>query len=259
MVRKGNSRKLLSTEREALILRCIAEGIKTVGGLVEELNVSEATVRRDLENLEQQGLLRRVHGGAELVKNPKTEPVFAEKTGLRADEKARIAHLAEQCINDGDTIFLDGGSTVLELARLLSDKKGLTIVTNSLMAASELMETECRLIIVGGEFRPLSRTLVGPLTGNTLKSLHIDKAFLGTMGLTLEQGLTTTDVNEAYTKHLAAEVSDEVYVLADSSKIGTNQFVTCDPVSAIDYLITDAGISQDMIKQLKKEKVEVIV
>ena len=75
MVRKGNSRKLLSTEREELILRCIAEGIKTVGGLVEELNVSEATVRRDLENLEQQGLLRRVHGGAELVKNPKTEPV----------------------------------------------------------------------------------------------------------------------------------------------------------------------------------------
>jgi DeoR/GlpR family transcriptional regulator of sugar metabolism len=127
------------------------------------------------------------------------------------------------------------------------------------MAASELMETECRLIIVGGEFRPLSRTLVGPLTANTLKSLHIDKAFLGTMGLTPEQGLTTTDVNEAYTKHLAAEVSDQVYVLTDSSKIGTDQFVTCDPISAVDYLITDAGISQDMIKQLKKQKVEVIV
>lgn len=258
-MKNNSSRKLLSTEREALIVRCIAEGVKTVGGLVEELNVSEATVRRDLENLEQQGLLHRVHGGAELVKHPKTEPVFAEKTGLHAKEKSRIAHLAEACIKEGDTIFLDGGSTVLELARLLSDKKDLTIVTNSLMAASELMETECRLIIVGGEFRPLSRTLVGPLTANTLKSLHIDKAFLGTMGLTLEQGLTTTDVNEAYTKRLAAEVSERVYVLADSSKIGTEQFVASGPVAAIDYLITDSGISQEMIKQLKKHKVEVIV
>lgn len=257
-MKNTSSRKLLSTEREALIVRCIAEGIKTVGGLVEELNVSEATVRRDLENLEQQGLLRRVHGGAELVKNPKTEPVFAEKTGLHASEKARIAHLAEQCINAGETVFLDGGSTVLELARLLSERKGLTIVTNSLMAASELMETECRLVIIGGEFRPLSRTLVGPLTEKILESLHIDKAFLGTMGLTMEQGLSTTDVNEAYTKHLAASAADQVYVLADSSKIGTNQFVTSDPVSAIDYLITDKGIPPEIIKQLNKQKVEVI-
>ena len=258
-MKNSGSRKLLSTEREALIIRCISEGIKTVGGLVEELSVSEATVRRDLENLEQQGLLRRVHGGAELVKNPKTEPMFAEKASLHADEKMRIARLAAECVSDGDTIFLDGGSTVLEMARLLSGKKNLTIVTNSLMAASELMESECRLIIVGGEFRPLSRTLVGPLTANTLKSLHIDKAFLGTMGFSLRQGLTTSDVNEAYTKSLAAEASEHVYVLADSSKIGTEHFAACNPLTAIDYLITDPGISQDVIKKLKKLKVEVIV
>ena len=259
MMKICSSRKLLSTERESLIIRCIAEGIKTVGGLVQELNVSEATVRRDLENLEQQGLLHRVHGGAELVKHPKTEPMFAVKAGLYAEEKSRIAHLADQCIKDGDTVFLDGGSTVLELARLLSDRKGLTIVTNSLMAASELMETECRVIIVGGEFRPLSRTLVGPLTANTLKSLHIDKAFLGTMGFTLDQGCSTTDVNEAYTKQLAAKVSDQVYILTDSSKIGTDQFVSCNAVSEVDFLITDPGIPQDVIKQLKKFKIEVIV
>ncbi len=257
MVQGG--RKLLSTEREDLIVKCVSEGIKTVGELVMKLNVSEATVRRDLENLEQQGLLQRVHGGAELSRFPHREPLFNEKAGIKPEQKTHIASLAADFVNDSETVFIDGGSTLLELAkRLAAQKRRLTIVTNSLMAASELMESECRLVIVGGEFRAISRTLVGPLTECTLGALHIDKAFLGTIGFTLEHGLTTTDVNEAYTKKLAAKAAEKVFILVDSSKIGVDSFVSSGDLADIDVVVTDSGISPAFVRELKKRKIEVV-
>ena len=155
-------RKLLSTERETLICRSLSEGVKTISELSNELRVSEATVRRDLETLEANGKLRRVHGGAELLRQHQ-EPVYEEKASRNAAEKAYIAEKAVSFIKESDTIFLDGGSTVLELAKMLERFHDLTVVTNSLMAASALMERNFRLILVGGEFRSLSRTLSGRL------------------------------------------------------------------------------------------------
>ena len=252
-------RKLLSPEREKLIVDSLAGGIRTIAELSEKLGVSEATVRRDLQSLEERNLVRRVHGGAEPVRQGgKAEPMFNEKTSLHATEKELIAKRAMDFIQDNDAIFLDGGSTVLALAHKLKERKNLTIVTNSLMAASELMETSHRLILLGGEFRARSRTLVGPLTSRILDSLAIHTAFMGTMGFTAEAGISTSDPNEAYTKEEVMRHSSRVVLLADSSKLGTPSLAGSGNVDNIDIIITDNKVSAELEAKLAKKHIEVI-
>ena len=253
------ARKLLSPERERLILDSLTGGIRTIAELSARLGVSEATVRRDLQSLESQGRVRRVHGGAEPVGGLNgIEPLFNEKTGIHAEEKNQIAELALQYIDDNDAIYLDGGSTVLALARRLNSRKNLTIVTNSLMAASELMESGHRLILLGGEFRARSRTLVGPLTERILNSLTIQKAFLGTMGFSAEDGISTSDPNEAYTKELVMRHARKVILLADSSKIGVPSFAASGDIGDIDAVVTDDGIPEKTAALLRKKHIEVV-
>jgi DeoR/GlpR family transcriptional regulator of sugar metabolism len=133
----------------------------------------------------------------------------------------------------------------------------LTIVTNSIMAAAELMESPHRLILLGGEFRAISRTLVGPLTGQIVNSLNINKAFMGTIGFTVESGISTTDPNEAYTKELIMRHAAKVIILADSSKIGVPSFVTSGSLEDIDVLISDANISEKIVEELTEKGIEV--
>ena len=258
MASKVYGRKLLSPEREKLIVDSLAGGVRTIAELSTRLGVSEATVRRDLQSLEERRLVRRVHGGAEPVRRGSGELLFNEKTSLHADEKELIAKRALDYINDNDAIFLDGGSTVLALVRKLQQRKNLTIVTNSLMAASELMETNHRLILLGGEFRARSRTLVGPLTSRILDSLAIHTAFLGTMGFTVESGISTSDPNEAYTKELVMKRAAQVILLADSSKLGTPSLAASGTVEDIDLIITDNDVSQELVNKLAKKHIDVI-
>ena len=252
-------RKLLSPEREKLIVDSLAGGIRTIAELSARLGVSEATVRRDLQSLEERNLVRRVHGGAEPVRHgSKGELLFNEKTSLHAAEKELIAQRAMDFIQDNDAIFLDGGSTVLALVRKLKERNNLTIVTNSLMAASELMETSHRLILLGGEFRPRSRTLVGPLTSRVLESLAIHTAFLGTMGFTVESGISTSDPNEAYTKELVMKRAEQVILLADSSKLLAPSLAGSGSTDDIDLIISDENVSEDLISRLAKKHIDVI-
>ena len=245
--------------REQQILTLLADTSElTVAALAERLAVSEATVRRDLQRLAERGQLRRLHGGATLEGVARLEPVFADKEGQHTAAKERIAAAALALIEDGDQIYLDGGSTVLMLARRLDRKRNLTIVTNSLMAAASLMETEHRLVLVGGEFRSLSRTLVGPLTKPVIESLHPRQAFMGTIGFTLDEGMTTTDPNEAFTKELIMARADRVVLLADSSKLGIRSFARSGAPEDVDILITDA-MSDDWRRQLAERRVQVIV
>jgi len=252
MIKDG--RKLLSIEREKLILDLLDSGYTGITVLSDRIGVSEATIRRDLLSLEESGYVKRVHGGAIKLKNAETEPIFIEKAARNYDAKEAIANSALKLIENGDIIYLDGGSTIQILAKHLTEKKNLTIVTNSLMAALELFETDHRLIIVGGEFRRLSRTVVGSLTGKIISSLNIRKAFLGTIGFTLEKGMTTTDPNEAYTKELVINNSEKVYVLADSSKVGHDSFAVSGKPEKIDALITDKGIDDKEFKRKLLEK-----
>jgi DeoR family transcriptional regulator, fructose operon transcriptional repressor len=233
-------------------------GVIRVEDLCRRLNVSPATVRRDLDQLERSGAIRRVHGGAVSVESRLVEPVFADKTSLAAREKRRIAEAALRFIAPDDTVYLDGGSTVLELARLLRERTNLTVVTNSLYGAQELAGRGPRLIVIGGELRRLSQTMVGPLTRLTLGELHLDKAFMGTIGLALNEGLTTTDPSEAFTKQLVMGQARQVIVLADSSKAGKVSFASAGNWQNVHVLITDKQLDQAFAKELVKKNIKVI-
>ncbi|MGI5924325.1 MAG: DeoR/GlpR family DNA-binding transcription regulator [Lentisphaeria bacterium] len=255
----GNGHKLLTAEREQRIMQLLRDAeVVTVSAISAALGMSEATVRRDLQAMHERGLLERVHGGAAIKQESKPEPLFSDKEGQFSAEKQRIATTALTLIRDHDTIFLDGGSTVLMLARLLDSFKALTIVTNSLMAAAQLMESPHRLILTGGEFRAISRTLVGPLSSPILKNIVVDKAFMGTMGFTTSDGMSTTDANEAYTKTQVMERARQVILLADRSKLGSSSFVTCGSDWRLDVLVTDA-IDAKMRQELEERETRVIV
>jgi len=251
--------KTLAPAREKIIRALLRERrVVRVEELCRELNASPATVRRDLANMEKKGLLRRVHGGAVSIDSRLEEPLmFDDKTRIATREKRRIAKAALKLIKTNDTIYLDGGSTTLELARLLKDRTDITLVTNSLRAAAELSGGGPRLILIGGELRRQAQTIVGPLTAEIMNTLHFDKAFMGTIGMTLKDGLTTTDPGEAFTKKQAMNQAGEVILLMHSDKAGGISFAHFGGLDSVDHLITDNGLPDTFKKQLQRIKIKV--
>lgn len=234
------------------------KGVIRVEEICRQLGVSPATVRRDLDELERSGAIRRVHGGAVSVDSRLEEPLFDDKASIAAREKHRIAEAALAFIEPGDTVFLDGGSTVLEFARKLRERTNLTVVTNSLRAAHELAGRGPRLILIGGELRRLSQTMVGPLTRLVLQELHLDKAFMGTIGLTVEDGLTTTDPSEAFTKELVMSRARQVILLADSGKAGKVSFARAGRLENVNVCITDKQLDKIFAKELTTKGIKLV-
>ena len=255
----ANDSKALAPQRwDALRALIRDSGVIRVEDLCRRLSVSAATVRRDLDQLERTGAIRRVHGGAVSIESRLEEPLFDAKTSVAVREKQRIAAAALGLIANGDTIYLDGGSTVLELARLLRDRPQVTVVTNSLRAAHELAGRGPRLILVGGELRRLSQTLVGPLSRPLLDGLHLDRAFMGTIGFALEEGLTTTDTNEAFTKQAVLAQARQVIVLADSTKAGKVAFAAAGGWDRVHVLITDTNLDKHFAKEITNQGIKLM-
>ncbi len=251
--------KALAPQRQDSLRALIRDsGVIRIEDLCRRLKVSAATVRRDLDQLEASGAIRRVHGGAVSVEGRLDEPLFDDKASLAAREKRRIAEAALTFIEPGDTIYLDGGSTVLELARLLRDRTNLTVVTNSLQAAHVLAGRGPRLILIGGELRRLSQSLVGPLTRLVLRELHLDKAFMGTIGFALKEGLTTTDPSEAFTKEMVLGQARQVIVLADSGKAGKVSFARAGNWDRVHALITDRQLEKNFAKELNQLGIKLV-
>ncbi len=253
-----SGRDLAPHRRERLRLLVESRRAARLDELSAALGVSQATVRRDLDELASAGKLRRVHGGAVAMDDRVTEPGFEVKAAEAAQEKARIAARAVELLSPDDTVYLDSGSTVLEVARLLRGWGRLTVVTNSLPVANELAGRGPRLILVGGELRPTSLALVGPLTQHLLEHLHVDRALMGTFALSLDEGLTTTDPAEAWTKELVMRRAHEVILLADSRKVGTRSFVRAGRLDAVDVLVTDEGIDERTARALERRGIRVI-
>jgi DeoR/GlpR family transcriptional regulator of sugar metabolism len=222
------------------------------------LGVSQATVRRDLDELAAAGAIRRVHGGAVALDGGQPEPLFDAKAGEAMEEKRRIAERAVALLSPEDTVYLDSGSTVLAAARLLHGQDRMTVVTNSLPVAAELTGRGPRLILIGGELRAMSRALVGPLTRHLLAEIQVDRALMGTFAFSLEDGLTTTDPNEAYTKGMAMARAREVILLADSRKAGVRSFVAAGRLRDVDVLVTDRGLDERTARALERRGVRVI-
>lgn len=254
------STKSLAAERQGLIHEIVgSERIVRVEDLCQRLNVSPATVRRDLADLEGRGVVRRVHGGAMSIESRLDEPLFDDKASISVREKRAIAAYAAGLVGDGETVYLDGGSTLLEMARLLKNRSGITIVTNSLRAAIELSGLGPNLIMVGGALRRRSQTLVGGLSQVVLNELFVDRAFMGTIGVTIEEGMTTTNGDEAFTKKLAMARAREVLLLADSSKIGNVAFANAGEFEKLNVLITDRGVEKEFVEKAENRGVKVVV
>ena len=245
--------------RERLATIVQARRAVRVAELHAEFGVSVATIRRDLDELEAAGVLRRVHGGAVSVDQRPVEARFDAKAAVRATEKARIAARAVALIQPGETLYLDAGSTVLELAHLLRGRHDLTVVTNSLPAVTALAGRGPHLVILGGDLRPLSQAIVGPLSRLLLEQLYVDRAFMGTFGLSLDAGLTTSDPQEAYTKELVLGRARQVVLLADHAKLGTRSFAHAGRLDQMDVLITDAPLDPTAAAALDAAGVQVHV
>jgi DeoR/GlpR family transcriptional regulator of sugar metabolism len=227
--------------------------------LKAELGVSTATIRRDLDELEGSGELRRVHGGAVSVDVHPIEARFEAKAAEHRAEKQRIAARAAEMVDPDSRIYIDAGSTCLELARLVAQRTDITVVTNSLPAIVELAGQGPRLVVIGGELRPLSQALVGPLSTPVLDELYVDRAFVGTFGLSLDAGLTTTDPAEAFTKEHALTRAREVVLLVDGSKLGTRSFARAGRLDQVDVVITDAELDEEAASIFEDAGVRVLV
>jgi len=252
---------MLAEERRQRILALLDEkGAVTVAELRAHFGVSEMTIRRDMAVLESRGLLRRVHGGAVSARGRSYEPPFLIRSGLRVEEKRRIAEAAVTLIREGDSIALDVGTTTLEIAKRLRGMRNLTIVTPSLHIANILAESpDNRLILTGGILRFGELSLIGHLAERVFHELYVDKVFLGVGGLDLQAGLTEYNYEDAQVKRAMLGSAKECIVVTDSSKLGRVAFAVVAPVSAIDILITDTGADPQFVTKLKELGIKVIL
>lgn len=250
---------MFAEERQAKIAELLKEqsSIK-VNELSTIFNVSESTIRRDLQDMEERGLLTRTHGGAVGVEKTNFEPTFREKEDEKLDEKSKIGEIASAMIEDGDTIILDSGTTTLEMARRIQ-AKNITVITNSIDIASELSNKEnIELIVTGGTLRITTRAMVGHITEATLKNFRVDKAFVGANGISIEEGITTPNLAEAQTKKSMMNVANKVIVVADSSKFNKVCFSVICPIRAVNAIVTSGDLDSDIMKNFEDVGVEII-
>ena len=247
------------SERLSAILEALAnDGSVGVADLATQLDVSAATVRRDLEFLDQQRMLTRTHGGA-VAQGVLYELPLRYKSGRHQEEKKRIAAEAASRVADGVAIGLTGGTTTTEVARAVIDRQRLTVVTNALNIASELaIRPNLKLVVTGGSARPESYELVGPLAEQALAGLNLDVVFLGVDGISPTAGITTHHEVEAHTNLALIERARHVVVVTDSSKIGLVAFAQICPIDRVHEVITDAGADRGLLAELREAGVVVV-
>ena len=234
-----------------IITELSTRGSVGVGELVGVMGVSAATIRRDLALLEQQRLLARTHGGA-VAQGVLYELPLRYRSAERREQKARIARAAAARVADGAAIGMTGGTTTVEVARALSDKRRLTVVTNSLSIASELaVRPNLKLVVTGGVARPESYELVGPLAEGALASLNLDLVLVGVDGISVAEGFTTHHEVEAHTNHALIERARRVIVVADSSKLGQVAFARICGLDEVDELVSDTDAAAGEVEAVR--------
>ncbi len=248
-------------ERHHLIVsRARATSRIEVAALAEEMDVTPETVRRDLTVLERRGLVRRVHGGAVAVERLGFEPTLDVRTGHRAADKRRIAEAALAFVPDSGSLLIDAGTTTIGVAEGLPRERELNVLTNSLpIAAVVARRPDLSLYLLGGRVRSRTQATIGTWGLEPLRDVHIDVAFIGTNGVSLEVGLTTPDQAEAAIKRAMIGAAAQVVVLADSSKIGAAHFAKFGSLSEVDVLITDDGGDADVLDEIRAAGPEVVL
>lgn len=244
---------MLVAERQDRIRKLITErGSMRVSELSRIFEVTEETIRRDLEKLESEGAIRRSHGGAVSTKHQNTREIsFSEREIMNIEDKKEVARKALQFIKQNDRIILDASSTAWYLAEMLPDIP-LTIITNSMKVAFELSGKEHMTVIsTGGIVSQKSFSFVGPIVNRTLELYHVNKAFISCDGIDKEWGISDSNEKQALVKKKMIEISDQVFLLADHSKFGIKSFSNICSLDSIDYVISDSRTEVSQIQKIK--------
>ena len=252
---------MTSSDRRQKIVDHIRQyGEGKVEDFVSQFRVSAVTIRHDLNLLEKQGCVYRCYGGATINPNFAFDQPLHRKGLLNRTIKEQIADVAAALVQDGDSIILDSGSTIGYMTEHLDRKKGLVVMTNAINTAYQL--TGCKdvdLLVVGGNLRRSSCSLIGSHGVQQIRDYRFDKLFLGVDGFDLEAGVTTPNQNEAQVNRAMCDVSRQIIAVTDSSKFGRKSFCMIRAANQIDTLITDSGISAHYLDVLSEMEVEVIL
>lgn len=248
-------------ERQKQILSLLSrQGRLSVAEIVDQFSVSEATARRDLESLASEGKIQRVHGGAIAAEQAPPELPILERESEQADEKTRIGRVTAELIADNDTVFLGSGTTVLEVAKNLRDRKNLTVITNSLPVLNALAGMkEITVISLGGQLRDSELSFIGHITEQALAEIRVDKVVMGTRGISLEYGLTNDYLQETLTDRAILKIGREVIIVADHTKVNRVSTVLLASLDTVHTFVTDEQADKKFVQSLKKQNIKVIV
>ena len=248
-------------ERQKQILSLLTkQGRLSVAEIVEQFSVSEATARRDLESLASEGKAQRVHGGAIAAEQAPPELPILERESEQADEKIRIGRATAELIADNETVFLGSGTTVLEAAKNLRDRKHLTVITNSLPVLNALAGLrEITVISLGGMLRDSELSFIGHITEQALAEVRVDKVVMGTRGISLEHGLTNDYLQETLTDRAILKIGREVIIVADHTKVNRVATALLASLDSMQTFVTDSKANKKFIQALKKQGINVIV
>ena len=252
---------MFAQERQRLILDEVnRSGSVTVAELVGRLEVSDMTVRRDLETLSAHKLLQKVHGGAVPLPKTAAEPHFTQKQRLNREEKKAIAREALPFLENGHTIAFSAGTTTWQVSDTLQRvEEGFTFITNSTNIALTLQEKGWEQIVLsGGSFRTPSDALVGPFAERTIKTLNADVLFLGVHGIHPDAGLTTPNIAEAEIDRCLVDAAQKIVVVADHTKLGVVALAKIAPLSRVDILVTDQKANPELLREIQLAGVRVV-
>lgn len=247
--------------RQAQINRIVDEReAVTVGELGQLLEVSEATIRRDLDSLAIDGFIVRTHGGAVRATTLGREEPLLERHNLMRDAKSAIASRAASIVTSGDTIFLGTGTTVALMAPHLVHLKDLTVISNSVPVIDVLGGVPgIDLIVIGGAFRRSERSMVGLKAVEAIRGYRADRVFMGMRAIDVAQGFTGDAIDEAMTGRAILEIGTQSVVLADNTKFGRVSTVFLAPVNAVDLVITDSGIDRETAEGVTESGLQLII
>ncbi len=251
---------LSNVERQQAILHVLQQRRRiTVADICEAFGVSEATARRDLEALAHQGKVQRVRGGAILSQPAPPEPPLLVRAREQAEAKARIGRAAAALVQDGESVFLGSGTTVLEVAKHLQERKNLTVITNSLPVINLFaQQPDVTLISLGGMLRPSELSFIGHITEQALAEVRAEKVIIGTRGITLD-GLTNDYLPETLTDRAILRVGRQVIIVADHTKLGVIASAFLAPLHVVDVLVTDTEADAEFVQALEERGVQVIL
>ncbi len=251
----------MKNRRQDEIIRILTENrMVKAYELAEQFQVSMETVRRDLESLEKEGYLTRVHGGAVVKTMRGLEPEYTFRESKNYEQKIAIGRAAAALVEDGDTIIIDLGTTTLEFARFLYNKKNLTVFTNAIQIAAELVKNpEIKVILIGGNLRPGELATSGYLAEDVVDHFYVDKAFIGVGGITRTLGIGDYQMEEANLRRHYIEHSQKVVALADYSKFGVKTLNHVCSLEQIDIMVTDEQADEKVLNALRQRNVQVLI